>query len=61
MDQLTDLLDGVDVRLDDDVLDRIDEIVAPGTDLNPDDAGWDPPALADATTRRRPVGDRAAS
>ncbi|CAN5888685.1 aldo/keto reductase [soil metagenome] len=61
MDQLTDLLAGAELVLDDDVLDRIDRIVEPGTDLNPDDAGWDPPALADVTTRRRAVGDRAAA
>ena len=36
-----------------DVLDRIDEIVPPGTNLNPADAGWRPPALEDAGLRRR--------
>ncbi len=61
MDQLTDLLDGAELSLGDDLLDRIDAIVEPGTDLNPEDAGWDPPALADVTTRRRPAGERAAS
>jgi len=60
MDQLTDLLAGAELLLDDDVLDRIDQIVEPGTDLNPDDAGWTPPELADVTTRRRAVDDRAA-
>jgi hypothetical protein len=35
------------------VLDRIDEIVPPGVDLNPTDAGWDNPALA-PQARRRP-------
>ena len=33
MEQLDDLLAGVDVALSDDVLDRIDEIVPPGTDV----------------------------
>jgi aryl-alcohol dehydrogenase-like predicted oxidoreductase len=33
MEQLDDLLAGVDVVLSDDVLDRIDEIVPPGTDI----------------------------
>ncbi|HEY2508813.1 MAG TPA: aldo/keto reductase, partial [Streptosporangiaceae bacterium] len=36
-----------------DVLDRIDEIVAPGTNLNPADRGYVPPALTDAALRRR--------
>jgi len=35
MEQLDDLLAGVDVVLSDDVLDRIDEIVPPGTDIAP--------------------------
>jgi len=60
MGQLTDLLAGAELLLDDDVLDRIDQIVEPGADLNPDDAGWTPPELADVTTRRRAVDDRAA-
>jgi aryl-alcohol dehydrogenase-like predicted oxidoreductase len=53
MDQLTDLLAGADVRLDDAILDRIDELVPPGTDVNPADHGWDHPALQDASLRRR--------
>ena len=68
MDQLTDLLAGASVSLDDDVLDRIDQIVPPGVTLNPADAGWQPPALADpspAVARKpsaRPVSaSRAAS
>jgi len=36
-----------------DVLDRIDQIVAPGTNVNPTERGWDPPWLTDATLRRR--------
>ena len=36
-----------------DVLDRIDEIVPPGTNLNPGDRGYDTPALADPSRRRR--------
>ena len=43
MDQMTDLLAGADVTLDDDILDRIDELVPPGTTVNPADAGWSPP------------------
>jgi len=52
--QLADLLDGADLRLDDDVLDHIDDLVPPGTTINPADAGSQlPPALADPAERRR--------
>ena len=61
MEQLTDLLAGAEVALDDDILDRIDQIVPPGTNLNPADAGWQPPALTDPAARRRPQDARAAS
>jgi hypothetical protein len=40
------------VRLSDELLDRIDEIVAPGTNLNAADAGWQNPALEPAARRR---------
>jgi len=52
MDQLNDVLAGADVRLDAEVLDRIDEIVAPGTTLNDADAGWQSPALSRRARRR---------
>ncbi|HEV3187831.1 MAG TPA: aldo/keto reductase [Acidimicrobiales bacterium] len=53
-EQLDDLLAGVDVELSEDVLDRIDDIVKPGTELNPDDNYFTlPPALLNATLRRR--------
>jgi aryl-alcohol dehydrogenase-like predicted oxidoreductase len=52
MEHLESQLGAADVRLSDDVLDRIDEIVPPGVDLNPTDAGWDNPALAPAARRR---------
>ncbi len=52
-DQLADLLGAADVCLDDDTLDAIDAIVAPGVDLNPADTGWTPPALAPHPRRRR--------
>ena len=60
IDQLTDLLAGASVTLEDDVLDRIDQIVPPGVNLNPSDAGFQPPVLADAAARRRPLARRAA-
>ncbi|MGX7757663.1 aldo/keto reductase [Streptomyces angustmyceticus] len=53
LDQLDSLLDGAGVTLDADVLDRIDAIVPPGTDLNPADSYYQAPALADASLRRR--------
>lgn len=52
-DQLADLLGAAELRLDPDVLDAIDDVVAPGTTLNPADAGWIPPGLA-PDRRRRP-------
>ncbi len=54
-EHLHDLLAGADVVLDDAVLDRIDEIVPPGTDLNRADSYYVPPALADKALRRRPT------
>jgi aryl-alcohol dehydrogenase-like predicted oxidoreductase len=60
MDQLTDSLAGADVTLDDDALDRIDQIVPPGVTLNAPDAGWQPPALTDLAARRRPQPTRSA-
>jgi hypothetical protein len=52
MEQLDDLLDGADVTLDDEVLDRIDELVQPGTNVNPEDTGWQNPALKPPARRR---------
>jgi aryl-alcohol dehydrogenase-like predicted oxidoreductase len=46
-------LDAAKVALTRDVLDRIDEIVPPGTNLNPADAGYQPPSLTDPALRRR--------
>jgi aryl-alcohol dehydrogenase-like predicted oxidoreductase len=53
MEQLESQLGAIDVRLDPALLDRIDEIVPPGTNFNLADAGFTPPALADASLRRR--------
>jgi aryl-alcohol dehydrogenase-like predicted oxidoreductase len=53
MEQLESLLSGADTVLSADVLDRIDEIVPPGTDLNTSDSYYVPPALADKALRRR--------
>jgi aryl-alcohol dehydrogenase-like predicted oxidoreductase len=40
-----------------DRIDRIDRIVAPGTSLNPDDAGYSATVLADPTRRRRAAAE----
>jgi aryl-alcohol dehydrogenase-like predicted oxidoreductase len=52
MEQLESQLGADEVELSDEVLDRIDEIVPPGTNLNPSDAGWENPALAPDARRR---------
>ena len=54
MDHLESQLGAAGVRLSDDVLDRIDEIVPPGTTVNPADAGYRPPELDNPALRRRP-------
>ena len=41
------------------MLDRIDEIVAPGTNVNQADTGWDPPWLTDPSLRRRSLSGSA--
>jgi aryl-alcohol dehydrogenase-like predicted oxidoreductase len=56
MEQLTDQLPAVDVVLDGAVLDRIDELVAPGTNISREDSGYAPPATTAAWRRRRPAG-----
>lgn len=53
MDHLESQLGAADVELTADVLDRIDEIVPPGTTLNDGDRGYQPPALTDPFQRRR--------
>lgn len=54
MEHLEGQLGAAEIRLDRDLLDRIDEIVPPGTDFSLDDAGYVPPALARPELRRRP-------
>jgi aryl-alcohol dehydrogenase-like predicted oxidoreductase len=56
MEQLESQLSAPDIRLETSVLDRIDELVAPGTNVNRDDAGYVPPVLTEASRRRRPRG-----
>jgi aryl-alcohol dehydrogenase-like predicted oxidoreductase len=47
--------------LDDATLDRIDEIVPPGTNVYTPDGVWRPRSLIEATMRRRPLAERAAA
>ena len=53
MEHLKGQLGAADVVLEPAILDRIDEIVPPGTNLNSPDSGYEPPALADSALRRR--------
>jgi hypothetical protein len=57
MEQLQSQLPAADVVLDQALLDRVDEIVPLGTNLNPADGGWANPALRPAARRRQ--GSRA--
>jgi aryl-alcohol dehydrogenase-like predicted oxidoreductase len=61
MEQLDDLLAGADLTLTDEILDQIDEIVPPGTDVGTLDQAYLPPALLNPSLRRRPVGERTAA
>jgi aryl-alcohol dehydrogenase-like predicted oxidoreductase len=53
MEQLDNLLGGLDVTLSDEILDQIDEIVPPGTDVSRLDQAYLTPALQDPALRRR--------
>jgi hypothetical protein len=61
MQQLDDLLAGAEVVVDDEILDRIDEVVAPGTGAGPMGAVYAPPALTQPSLRRRSLSDRTAA
>ncbi|RCK70194.1 aldo/keto reductase [Desertihabitans brevis] len=61
MEQLDDLLAAADVRLGDDLLDRVDEIVPPGTGVGQMDQEYRTPPLLSPTLRRRPAQERAAA
>jgi aryl-alcohol dehydrogenase-like predicted oxidoreductase len=53
MEQLESQLGAADVTLTPEILDAIDEIVAPGVTILPSDGGYDPPSLTDPALRRR--------
>jgi aryl-alcohol dehydrogenase-like predicted oxidoreductase len=61
MEQLEATLKGAGLVLDDAALDRVDEIVPPGTDLYRADGAWRPQSLTDPALRRRPASERAAA
>jgi aryl-alcohol dehydrogenase-like predicted oxidoreductase len=54
MEQLESQLPAADVALTADVLDRIDELVAPGVTINPDDNNYSQAELTPAARRRHP-------
>lgn len=60
-EQLDDLLAAADVTLTDDILDRIDTIVPPGTDVGYSEITYTPPSLAEPHRRRRSLNDRSAA
>ena len=52
LEQLESQLGASEIELSPDVLDRVDEIVAPGSNVNPADEGWQNPDLEPAARRR---------
>jgi aryl-alcohol dehydrogenase-like predicted oxidoreductase len=52
MEHLESQLSAIDVELSEELLDKIDEIVPPGVNVNPTDGGWPNPALEPAARRR---------
>lgn len=61
MEQLDGLIEAAHTVLDDDVLDRIDEIAPPGSDIGALDVAYRTPAVRQAKLRRRPEDSRAAA
>jgi len=53
MDQYKTQVDAAEIVLESDLLDRIDEIVPPGTNFSFGDGGYSPPAIAQPQARRR--------
>jgi len=52
MEHLESQLPAADTHLADAVLDRIDQVVPPGVNINPHDGGWQNPALEPSERRR---------
>jgi aryl-alcohol dehydrogenase (NADP+) len=58
-EQLDDLLAGMKVTLNDEILDEIDKIAPAGVDIAPlEQSAYVPPSLTDIRLRRRPVSER---
>jgi aryl-alcohol dehydrogenase-like predicted oxidoreductase len=60
-EHLDDLLAATDVRLTDDLLDRIDGIVPPGTGVGRMDQEYNTPPITTPALRRRPTAERSAA
>ncbi|HWD75713.1 MAG TPA: aldo/keto reductase [Solirubrobacteraceae bacterium] len=52
MEHLESQLTAIDIELSEELLDKIDEIVPPGVNVNPTDGGWPNPALEPPARRR---------
>ncbi|WP_236787843.1 aldo/keto reductase [Amycolatopsis sp. GM8] len=61
MEHLADYLAGADLVLSDELLDQIDAIVPPGTDIGQLDMSYNPPAITDSRLRRRELASRPAA
>ncbi|MFE7567910.1 aldo/keto reductase [Streptomyces sp. NPDC057539] len=61
MDHLDDLLAGAEITLNDEILDRIDAIAPPGTDVGALDMAYKSPAVEQARLRRRLPDERSAA
>ena len=61
MEQLDDLLGAADVELSDELLDKIDAIVPPGTGVGRMDQEYNTPSIVTAALRRRPAQERSAA
>lgn len=61
IEQLDDLLAAAEVQLSDELLDRIDEIVPPGTGVGRMDQEYRTPPIGTATLRRRATAERSAA
>jgi len=55
IEQLEGQIDSVELKLSDEILDAIDQLVEPGSDVNPlgPEVGYQPPEITDAWRRRR--------
>jgi len=54
MEHFESQIGAADVKLTTDVLDRIDKIVPPGSNVTASDNGYAPPSILKAKLRRRP-------